>query len=173
MGDILEEHSSNAFLSPKNTMKDLHILSKIEYSPFNIKVILSSARESDSPASQTWMLGLVVDFQDLPMVCLVFNKRNVIIFLFALLRLWFSGKIPRMHSLAHIDSVIPVICDHDMRSYPLLQSKKPGSVGSPIGSGIKCPYYHICSTYWDYWGCIYLVELVSHIFSWSTYTEVI
>lgn len=39
--------------SQQNTTKDLHILSKIEYSPFNIKVILSSAREFDSPVSQT------------------------------------------------------------------------------------------------------------------------
>ena len=68
MVDTHREHASNAFLPSKNTIKDLHILSKMRYLPFNVKVSFLSARHSDSPASQTLTLGLIVDFQDLAMV---------------------------------------------------------------------------------------------------------
>ena len=68
--DFQGEHVSNAFLPSKNTTKDLHILSKMEYLPFNVKVSFSNARDSDNPASQTLILGLVVDFQDLALVYL-------------------------------------------------------------------------------------------------------
>ena len=86
------EHASNAFLPSKNTIKDRHILSKIRYLPFNVKVSFSSASESDSPASQTLILGLVVDFHDLAIVYLACSMQKIIIDLFDLLRLWFIGK---------------------------------------------------------------------------------
>lgn len=110
MAYIQGEQASNAFLPSKNTIKDLHILSKIRYLPFNVKVSFSSARESDNPASQTLVLGLVVDFHDFAIVYLACNMQKIIIDLFALLRLRFIGKIPRIQSLGSNISFIPVTC---------------------------------------------------------------
>lgn len=99
-----------SLISPplSNVINALYTSLRIEYH----KVSFSTPRDLDNPVSRPCKLGLVVDLQDLVMVCFACTSC-----LFAWFAIYWKISLHRQHILGHNGSLMPVIYEMILRTH--------------------------------------------------------